>query len=153
KGPMAGPYELDGRSVPLITAYLFHAGGHENPATLKANANKSFIGSYPLGMGFTFDDTDRDGVTNPISLMHELITRDKRNAERIFPFVGWEEVANSPTHAHHRYAIDFFDRSLQDAEKWPELVAIVRDKVNPSVTDKNGMSIENGGGSMQKSDR
>jgi hypothetical protein len=76
KGSIPGPYLLDGKQVPLITAYLFHAGGHEDPATLKANANKSFQGSIVLGMGFTFDDTDRDGVANPIELMHELIARD-----------------------------------------------------------------------------
>jgi hypothetical protein len=62
KGPLAGPYELDGKSVPLITAYLFHAGGHENPATLKANADKSFQGSIVLGMGFTFDDNGGTGA-------------------------------------------------------------------------------------------
>ena len=27
--------------VPQITAYLFHAGGHEDPAKLKANEDKS----------------------------------------------------------------------------------------------------------------
>ena len=33
---------LDGRDVPIITAYLFHAGGHDDPAALQANAGKSF---------------------------------------------------------------------------------------------------------------
>jgi hypothetical protein len=131
KGSLPGPYELDGRPVPLITAYLFHAGGHENPATLKANANKSFIGSYVLGMGFTFDDTDRDGVANPISLMHELIAKDPRNAERIFPYIGGEEVNDSPTHAHHRYVINFGEMSEVEARRWPELMRIVEEKVRP----------------------
>ena len=56
------PAYLDGRVVPIITAYLFHAGGHDDPARLRVNAGKSFVGSYPLGMGFTFDDTDTKGV-------------------------------------------------------------------------------------------
>ena len=60
---------------------------------------RAFIGSYVLGMGFTFDDTDKKGVANPISLMHELIRKDPRNAERIFPYIGGEEVNDSPTHA------------------------------------------------------
>ena len=47
-----GPFDLDGRSVPIITAYLFHAGGHENPAVLRANAEKSFQGSIVFGYGF-----------------------------------------------------------------------------------------------------
>ncbi len=130
-GGIAPPYLLDGREVPLITAYLFHAGGHENPATLKANANKSFIGSYVLGMGFTFDDTDKEGVANPIALMHELIAKDKRNAERIFPYIGGEEVNDSPTHAHHRYVINFGEMTEEEARRWPELMLIVEAKVKP----------------------
>jgi hypothetical protein len=45
----------------------------------------SFIGSYVLGMGFTFDDTDKKGVASPLAEMHRLIAKDARNAERIFP--------------------------------------------------------------------
>jgi len=107
KGPVIGTCDLDGRQVDLITAFLFHAGVDDDPKPLKANANKSFIGSYVLGMGFTFDDTDKSGVANPIALMHELIRRNPRNAERIFPYIGGEEVNDSPTHAHHRYVINF----------------------------------------------
>ena len=32
RGHMRGPFLLDGRSVSQITAYLFHAGGHDDPA-------------------------------------------------------------------------------------------------------------------------
>src|SRR5262249_294747 len=67
KGMLDVPYNLDGRQVPIITAYLFHAGGHENPHKLHANAEKCYQGSVLLGMGFTFDDTDTDGVANSIS--------------------------------------------------------------------------------------
>ena len=42
---------LDGKEVDKITAFLFHAGGHEDSKRLAANAGKSFIGSYVLGMG------------------------------------------------------------------------------------------------------
>ncbi|HPA20715.1 MAG TPA: class I SAM-dependent DNA methyltransferase [Verrucomicrobiae bacterium] len=110
------PFDLDNDSVPMITAYLFHAGGHENPAALHANAGRVFVGSYVLGMGFTFDDTDKTGVANPLALMHELIAKDPRNAERIFPYLGGEEVNDSPTHAHHRYVINFSDFPLRRAD-------------------------------------
>jgi hypothetical protein len=61
KGNVAGPYLLDSRPVPLITAYLFHAGGHDDPAQLRANKGRSFQGSIVPGMGFTFDANDRNG--------------------------------------------------------------------------------------------
>ena len=115
RGKLRGSFLLDGRGVPQITAYLFHAGGHDDPARLKVNEDKGFQGSIVLGMGFTFDDTDTSSVANPISLMHELIAKDPRNAERIFPYIGGEEVNNSPTHAHHRYVINFGELSEEEA--------------------------------------
>jgi len=131
KACLSGPFNLDDRSVPLISAYLFHAGGHEDPAVLRANAGKSFQGCIVLGMGFTFDDTDIRGVANTISEMHRLIAKDRRNAERIIPYIGGEEVNDSPTHAHHRYVINFGEMTEEEARKWPMLMAIVEQKVKP----------------------
>ena len=104
---------LDGTPVPTITAFLFHRGGHRDPARLRANARKSFQGSIVLGMGFTFDDTDKNGVATPISEMHLLIEEDPQNAGAIFPYIGGEEVNSHPTHTHHRYVINFQDWPLR----------------------------------------
>lgn len=133
-GPLHGPFDLDGKAAERITAYLFHAGGHDDPVRLKANEGKNFTGVSIYGGGFTFDDTDRDGVANPISLMHELIRKDKRNADRIFPYIGGEEVNDSPTHAHHRYVISFGDMSEAEARQWPVLMRIIEEKVKPERT-------------------
>ena len=102
---------LDGRPVDTITAYLFHAGSNEDPAHLTANAAKSFQGSIVLGMGFTFDDTDTKGVATSLAEMRRLIEQDPGNGEVIFPYIGGEEVNDSPTHAHHRYVINFGEQS------------------------------------------
>ncbi len=112
KGTFKGPFDLDGRVVPIITAYLFHAGGHENPVVLKANAAKSFQGPIILGMGFTFDDTDGKAVANSIAMMQRLVNNNPHNQEVIFPYIGGEEVNNTPTHAHHRFVINFGDMPL-----------------------------------------
>jgi hypothetical protein len=164
KGPLEGPYHLDGHPVERITAYLFHAGGSEDPETLVANEDKSFQGSIVLGMGFTFDDSDSKGVASPLAEMRRLIAKDPRNAERIFPYVGGEEVNDSPTHAHHRYVINLADFPLRRKESghswfgltdetqraqlregivapdypspvatdWPDLLAIIEDRVKPA---------------------
>ncbi|MFN9835945.1 MAG: hypothetical protein ACK56L_07610, partial [Pseudanabaena sp.] len=66
-------FMLDGKEVEKITAFLFHAGGHEDPKTLLANANQSFQGSIVLGMGFTFDDSNPDATS--IEEMHRLIEK------------------------------------------------------------------------------
>ena len=93
------------------------------------NAGKSFVGSYMLGMGFTFDDTDKKGVANPIALMHDLILKDPRNDERIYPFIGGEEVNDSPAHSHHRYIINFEEMTEAEARRWSDLIAIIEEKV------------------------
>ena len=65
-------------------------------------------------MGFTFDDTDTKGVATSLAEMQRLIEEDPRNAEVIFPYIGGEEVNDSPTHAHHRYVINFGERDEAD---------------------------------------
>jgi len=71
---MPTPYKpkfiLDGKEVDKITAFLFHAGGHEDPKRLAANAGKSFIGSYILGMGRQFK-SEVQQVLMPQRILHE----------------------------------------------------------------------------------
>ena len=98
---------LDGANVYDITAFLFHCGSHADPMPLVCNANKCFNGNYVLGMGFTFDNTDKKGIATPLAQMQRLILENARNREAIFPYIGGEEVNTSPTHAHHRYVINF----------------------------------------------
>jgi hypothetical protein len=123
--------------VERITAFLFHAGEDADPATLAANAGKSFQGSIILGIGFTFDDRNLAKGSTPIAEMHRLLEQNQRNAERIFPYIGWEEVADSPNHGHDRYVINFEDMSEDEARHWPDLIAIVEEKVRPQrASDK-----------------
>ena len=83
---------------------------------------RAFRGVIVLGMGFTFDDTDKKGIASPVTRdradelgrsgerpisMEELIDKDPRNQERIFPYIGGKEVNDSPTQTHHRYVINF----------------------------------------------
>ena len=113
KGSLVGPKHLDGKSVEKITAFLFHRGGNNDPARLSQNADMSFVGSYVLGMGFTFDDTDRKGVASPLAEMHRLLETNPHNKDAIFPYIGGVEINTSPIHAHHRYVINFRDYPLR----------------------------------------
>ncbi|MBB2768254.1 UNVERIFIED_ORG: hypothetical protein GGD60_005166 [Rhizobium esperanzae] len=105
---------LDGRQVGRISAYLVAGDFDDAPERLQSNARKGFIGSYLLGMGFTFDDTAAEkGEAEPVAEMERLVASNGLNSERIKPFLGGEEINNSPTHRHHRYAIDFEDFPLR----------------------------------------
>ncbi len=124
KGDVDAP-TLDGRPVSRVSAYLVEGDLDASPATLEANSGKSFIGSFLLGMGFTFDEANAaKGKASSLEDMERLIAENPRNAEIIKPYLGGEEVNNSPTQSHNRYAIDFFDRPLERAEagqSWSKL--------------------------------
>lgn len=132
KGAWVGSRWLDNREVETISAFLFHRGGRDDPAPIASNAGKSFQGSIVLGMGFTFDDTDTSGVATSLDQMRSLMEENPRNREVIFPYIGYAEVAGSPRHEHHRYVINFGDRSEEECrECWPNLLSIIEEKVKP----------------------
>jgi hypothetical protein len=135
KGEYVGKKWLDNQEVDLISAFLFHTGGNKDPKVLLANADKSFQGNIVLGMGFTFDDKNPEAT--PIAEMHKLIAENPKNAERIFPYIGGEEVNSSPTHSHRRYVINFEEMSEAEARQYPDLINILENKVKPE-RDKLG---------------
>ena len=104
-----------------INSRLMPGGERPDPVALASNAGLSFNGSKIYGQGFTLTPEERN----------ELIAKDKRNAERIFPYIGGKDVNTSPTQMFHRYVIRFADMSLDEAGRWPELLQIVREKVKP----------------------
>ena len=103
----------------MITAYLLHLGGDNNPTNLQENEGRSFIGTYLLGMGFTFDDTDKQHVASTLSEMRDLVESNPLNQERIFPYIGGEEINDDPEHKHHRYVINFEDFPLRREPRSP----------------------------------
>jgi hypothetical protein len=129
-GAHLAPFVLDGEPVPKITAFLFHSGGHEDPLRLRSNESTSFQGSILVGMGFTFDDDSQEATS--LAEMARLIQKDPRNAERIFPYIGGEEVNDSPKHTHSRYVINFGEMPESEARHWPDLMSIVETKVRPA---------------------
>jgi hypothetical protein len=115
------PRVLDGLPVAGITSRLRGGAERADPVTLQANSNLSFQGSIVLGMGFVLTPEEREA----------LVQKDPRNAERIFPYLGGEEVNTSPTQDFDRHVINFGEMTLEEAERWPDLLAIVREKVKP----------------------
>lgn len=124
---------LNGKITPKITSYLFHQGSDDDPHKLKASANMSFQGCVVVGMGFTFDDAKKDEC-NSLDQMEEVIKEDPKNKELIFPFIGYSEVANHPSHKPTRYIINFGERSYEESKKWPSLLALVEKKVKVERT-------------------
>jgi hypothetical protein len=125
---------LDGITCSAINSRIRGNPERSDPTRLLYNSGYSYKGAFVLGMGFTFDDTKSNATR--ISEMERIIAKDIRNTERIFPYLGGEEVNTCPTQSHHRYVISFGQMELEEAEQWPDLLAIVREKVKPE-RDKN----------------
>ncbi|MDH4404476.1 MAG: N-6 DNA methylase, partial [Cyanobium sp. D14.bin.5] len=149
KGIYTGTKLLEGVPVEKITAFLLANGCHEDPKPLFANAGKSFMGAIVLGLGFTFDDTRQadestPGIPLPMATMQRLIDENSKNAEVIFPYIGGDEVNSSPGQSHHRYVINFGERSEEDSRReWPELMNILEQKVKPERILKPGSYSKN----------
>ena len=123
-----GSSELDGRSVTQIDEMLYpisRSGWRKQ--RLAENARKSFIGSFVRGMGF---------VVSP-EVAQRLIARDRRNSEVLFPYLGGEDLNQSPTHAAPRWIINFFDWSEEKAQEYPDCLAIIEETVKPWRTKIN----------------
>jgi hypothetical protein len=116
-----GEVRLDRTKVKVINSRLRPKSERDDPTPLRANQSASYVGSYVLGTGFTLTPQERA----------ELVAKDARNAERTYPYLGGEEVNSSPTQDFERYVIGFGQAALEEAERWPDLIRIVREKVKP----------------------
>jgi hypothetical protein len=89
--------------------------------TLRSNTNLAFQGSNVLGMGFTMPPEDAQ----------ELISKDPRNADVLFPFIGGEDLNQSPTQSATRWIINFHDWPKEKAESYTDCFEIVEKRVKP----------------------
>lgn len=127
KGEWKGIRELDGESVSTINAYFEESDIVGEPYDLSTNEDKVFQGSIFLGDGFLLNDDEAD----------QLIRRDTRNAEVIFPIINGQELNNEPDQKPGRKIINFRNWSRERAEEYVEPFAIVEEKVKPFRATQN----------------
>lgn len=123
--------KLNNREVDKITAHLLTSGGNLNPFPLAANEERAFVGVFPYGPGFVFDNENIEDGSTSLEELLRILEKDSKNSHVIFPYVGGSELYSSPVFAPNRFIIDFGDRTLEEANSWPELVEILRNKVKP----------------------
>jgi hypothetical protein len=70
-----------------------------------------------------------------------LIKKDPRNREVLFPYLNGEDLNSRPDQSPSRWVINFFDWGLEGAERYPDCMAIVREKVKPE-RDRLGLKAE-----------
>jgi hypothetical protein len=127
---------LDGHCVSQISSYLFHRGGDESPQTFVTNKSLAFSGLYPHGSGFMFDDDDA-GAT-PVSRYQEILRQDPTTKDIVLPYIGGDELLSRTAPVATRFVINFRRMSLEDCERWPQLLSILREKAKPERASKRG---------------
>jgi hypothetical protein len=125
-GAGPGVRRLNGQAVEEINSGLTAGAELPDPVALAENAGKGFQGCIVLGTGFVLEPAEA----------RALIDADPQNGEIIRPYIGGEELNGNPPGpdgmvVFSRYVIDFGERSLEEAEAWPALMEIVRQRVKP----------------------
>lgn len=127
-GAWQGKRVLDGKEVPVISAYLDDSLDSSDPMVLLESSNYVFQGTIPLGDGFilTHEEAAR------------LIEADSNNREVIFKVINGQEVNNLPIQVPGRSIINFLDRSEEEASRFELPFKIVEDRVKPGrLAQKN----------------
>ncbi len=128
KDDWSGCHTLDGLAVRGITPTLDPASRVSgNPERLAANAGRSFIGSYVLGMGFTITPEEAAG----------LIDRDPRNSEVLFPYLNGDDLNSHPRQQASRWIVNFFDWPEDQARRYPDCFALLEERVKPERMEKD----------------
>jgi hypothetical protein len=133
---------LDDKEVAKINSYLRDDGNDlGQPYKLGENSGISYQGCVILGKGFVLSSDEVDN----------LIKKDSRNKDVLWPYLVGEEVNAHPTHSPSQYVINFHDWPLdsnsapQDyggpfASDYPDCLDIVLKKVKP-VRDKDNRKV------------
>jgi hypothetical protein len=127
KGQWDGRRVLDGKDVPVITAYFEDSLDAGEPKTLVDNADRVYQGSIFLGDGFLLSHEEAD----------RLIEENPRNREVIYPVINGQEVNNNPYQAPGRSIINFFDWEIEKAQKYREVFPRVELLVKPIRAQDN----------------
>lgn len=127
KGEWRGKRVLDGKNVPVISAYFEDSEDDGDPKVLPENANSIYQGSIFLGDGFllTHDEADR------------LIDADSRNQQVVFKTINGQEINNEPEQIPSRSIINFHDWDIAKAQEYELPFSIVEERVKPFRATQN----------------
>lgn len=117
-GPVTDPI-LDGAKTEYISSRL-DAEPDVEAVRLAQNRGKAFQGSIVLGLGFVLRPSEAE----------ELIARDRRNRECLFPYLNGEDLSSSRDQTPSRWVIQFDERSDNEARRYPDLWQIVEERVH-----------------------
>lgn len=91
------------------------------PKLLRDNEGKAFQGSVLQGIGLVLEREEAE----------RLIAEDRRNRDCLLPYLTGEDVNARPDQSPSRWVVCFFDWSLDQAVRYPDLLGIIEQRVKP----------------------
>jgi hypothetical protein len=120
-GEWRGKRMLDGKEVPIISAYFEDSEDAGEPKVLPENINSVYQGSIFLGDGFLLTHEEAN------SLIHD----DSHNNNVICKVINGDEINNQPTQLPRRSVINFHVWTEAEASRYTSLFSIVEQRVKP----------------------
>jgi hypothetical protein len=120
-------FVLDDIRVSGISTALRPSDDLPDPVALANNARYAFQGPIPVGEGFVLTAHEADALLRDGRAPYARVVR---------PYLIGEDIADDPQQRPRRWIIDFASLSLEEAERFPAALEIVRERVKPT-RDKN----------------
>ena len=121
KGEWRGKRVLDGKEVPVITAYFEDSEDVGEPKLLPENTNRMFEGSKWTGDGF---------VISP-EQAHQIVCSDPKSGEVVKQLINGDELNNHPLQEPPRRTVYFSDWPLSKAEQFKGAMDWIEEHVKP----------------------
>lgn len=116
-------FTLDGQETDGITSDLRPGRIRSDPKPLSTNRGKQFFGVVPGGDGFVLAAEEAEALLAPDAAHYALVVK---------PYLVGDDITKNPFLRPRRWIIDFGEMPLEDAERWPAALAIVRTRVKPN---------------------
>ncbi len=120
-----GNYYLEGKMVRRISSFLDDGEVNSKPELIRSNENIGFQGLIPLGDGFFVD----------LSVANELLG-DGKSQEVLYKFYNGKIFYSSPDLDSNLWIINFGERDIKQAEKYPKCFSILYEQIYKNLTPK-----------------
>ncbi|MBW4421803.1 MAG: restriction endonuclease [Myxacorys californica WJT36-NPBG1] len=121
-GSWLSEFLLDAKPASGITPLLTEIGQFDGtPYKLAKNASQAFKGHNVYGLGFILE----------VEEAKDLIDRNIKNQEVLFPYLTGQDLNSSPQHSASRWVINFRNYSYDKCLNYPEIIDIVEQRVKP----------------------
>jgi hypothetical protein len=120
KGEYFQPAVLDEKTVREISTSLSEAEHISEPYKLNASWGTSYVGCAIQGAGFVLELDEA-----------KKLLKKSNNSEVIRPYLVANDLNHVPDTSAQRWVINFEDKKIEAAQKYPECLSIVKERVKP----------------------